>query len=489
MHLRLLLILQLLAFSLYAQTDYQLFRPGVQYLYKNPNFSGDRSFPVSQFYGVRVDSLGCVDLYGTLGAGNAGMPSPCLYKDPSPFGYAICQTTDSTVMELGGDRRFVLYQGAAVGARWDTGSGLDVTAEVRSVDSTTVLGLPDQVKTIRFYVNGTTDTELEIRISQRYGLVDAVNFFEFLVERRDLVLAGMSDPAVGVQRPPAAAYGYAEVGDTFQLRTYTGSTYDNPFYGKPFQERFSSVVVTAVDSTQTDRYVYEMRGDFYDEVSAATATTPARYEIVALDTTVIYTAFRLPDSLAVLQPGAMIDSLYGDDNTVALLMASSGDCSPFRLQVSAEVTYQENEDCGFDQSQVDANPGRAYVAYVPFPVDSTSSLGGPTYVTLQYRGGSAGSCGTYLPTEDLLLPTHDHGPQNLQITIFPNPAATELNVVLPAGATYELHLHSMTGQLAGSATEVGERYTFPLGEVPAGAYILSVRQGRGIVARRRVIVH
>ncbi len=102
------------------------------------------------------------------------------------------------------------------------------------MDSDVVLGLPDEVKTIAFFVNDTTDTNLEIRISRRYGLVEAVNFFDFLVEHRTLVLAGRSDPAAGVQRPPAAAYGNAEVGDTFQLRTYTGSTHNSLFYGAAF---------------------------------------------------------------------------------------------------------------------------------------------------------------------------------------------------------------------------------------------------------------
>ena len=47
-------------------SDYQLFRPGVQYLYENPAFTSRTYGFDTEYYGVRLDSLGCGDLYGSL---------------------------------------------------------------------------------------------------------------------------------------------------------------------------------------------------------------------------------------------------------------------------------------------------------------------------------------------------------------------------------------------------------------------------------------
>ncbi len=87
-----------------------------------------------------------------------------------------------------------------------------------------------------------------------------------------------------------------------------------------------------------------------------------------------------------------------------------------------------------------------------------------------------------------MLPTRAIAREDLDVFVFPNPAASALNVVLPAGSSYKLQLHSLTGQLVGAAQGVGKLFSFPLAGLPAGTYVLLVRRGGVAVARRRVIV-
>ncbi len=52
--------------------------------------------------------MGCQEWYGSLQEGLDSLARDCVHRVPSPFGYSICQTADSTVMEFGDEDRRVL---------------------------------------------------------------------------------------------------------------------------------------------------------------------------------------------------------------------------------------------------------------------------------------------------------------------------------------------------------------------------------------------
>ena len=467
-----------------APADYQLFRPGIQYLYENPDFSS-RTFGFdSQFYGVKLDSLGCGELYGSLEEVYQDDGS-CVVKVPSPFGYRICQTADSTVMHFDDDAPLVLYQSAVVGTRWVArdSSGVRLYAEVLSETPATVLGIPDTLKAIGFFTEEGDVAGPTVTIAKHAGLVDGSRFYRIGHERSPLTLAGLSEPALGVQLPPAASYGLAQVGDTFQIGA------SNPYYlGEPFVGRegfagsFFTVVVLAVDSSQEGVYTYEVAADLYRPERGVTVP-------FALDTVFTFSQSRLPEEM-FRQPGARQDSIFSGAEHSDILKVFRDSCGLFHQRLSTPANFADSDTCGFDQAGLDANPGPVYVEGVPFHLDAISTMGGPRSVRLQYLGTSTRRCGTYLEQDDILLsdetlPVSDR----LPIEVYPNPTNDQLIVEVPAEAgPYNLAVYSLSGRRLQAVGGVRNRHALSLGELPAGAYFLVVSgDGRSLV-RRRVIV-
>ena len=482
-----LVLLALASTCVRAQTPFQLFRPGVQYLYENPEYE-DPSYQIaSQFYGMRVASLGCTEVYQTLGAGDAGQPSICVYKKPSPFGSSICQTADSTVMHFADDNPFVLYQTAGVGERWVAQrSGVRLTAEVLSIDSADVLGLPDLVKTIAVSANDTSAIGVEIRISRQYGILEGSNFFEFPFEDRALELAGMSAPAVGVQLPDAAAYGLAVVGDTFQIEQ---SNYGVPPFGgdQRFESRFTTFTILEVDTSDSESYIYTARGDIYE----TGGLTAGPYRPVALDTTFTFSTARLPRRLAVAQPGEAVPA-YPDDDSVSLSLAKLflNEAGLVSLRLSTPVNFREDSICGFDMAGLDSQPGGIYTVGVPVTLEDISGQSGPQSSKLRYYSSGGFRYGTFHDSAQIMTGVHEFDHTfNAQFQVFPNPTSSQLNVVLPGTASYQVRLYNLAGsQVQSLWMRGGSRESLATDALAAGSYFLVVFEGGRAVARRKFIV-
>ncbi len=427
----------LLSTCVRAQNDYQLFRPGVQYLYEDPGYSNNPYQISSQYYGVRVDSMGCYELYSTVEGGDAGLPTTCLFERPSPFGYSICQTADSTVMDFDDNDPFVLYQSATVGARWRAyDGGIGITAEVLSVDTVSVLGLPDSVKTIGFFANDTASIGEQVRISQRYGLLEAPRFYNFPFERSALRLAGMSEPAVGVQLPDESAYGLAAVGDTFQIETYNARL--PPFGISDRSDRtFTTFTVLEVDTSDGEVYRYRAQGTFYEYLDG--------YQATATDSVFDFTALRLPEELRGVQPGQAVPTTTGDSSSLSLVKLYEDDCGLLRVRLSTPVRFEE-DGCGSDESQVDGGPGPVYTTGVPVWLDSITSVGGPYQSILRYYSTVDRQCGTLLDPTDIIISVREFNAAfDAQFEVFPNPTSGQLNVLLPGTASYQVRLYNLAG--------------------------------------------
>ncbi len=467
-----------------AATDYQLFRPGVQYLYGNPDFSS-RTFGFdTEFYGVKLDSLGCGELYGSLEEVYHEDGS-CVIKVPSPFGYRICQTADSTVMHFGADAPLVLYQAAAVGTRWVArdSSGVRLYAEVLSETPATVLGMTDTLKAIGFFTEEGDAAGPTVTVAKHAGLVDGSRFYRIGQEGLPLTLAGLSEPALGVQLPLTASYGLAQVGDTFQIAASNPYYLDEPFVGREgFAGSFFTVVVLAVDSSQAGMYTYEVAADLYRYEQAVRVP-------FALDTVFTFSQPRLPEAM-FRQPGARQDSTRSGAEYSDVLKVFRDSCGLFHQRLSTPTNFADNDTCGFDQAGLDANPGPVYVERVPFDLDDISTQAGPQSVVLQYLGSSTRRCGTYLEQDDILL--SDETLSNfdgIPVEVYPNPTTDLLTVELPSAAgSYDLAVYSLSGQRLRAVRGVRNRYALSLGELPAGAYFLVVSGDGRPTARRRVIV-
>ncbi len=494
MHLRLLLVFSSLAPVLYAQADYQLFRPGVQYLYDNPDYSTERPDAIAnEVYGVRVGNGECEELYTSLQPGSD--PSECVREVPSPFGTAICQYGDSTVMRLYPGDSLVLRHGAPFGTRWIArdSAGTRVYAAVTDVRLGTVYGMEDSLKTISFYVADSAQSyPVKAVISRKYGLVSAPRFYRIPRETEPLRLAGASEPMVGQQLPPVAAYDSVAVGDVFHLRELFIDADCGPsgctVYYYLHQQR-TAEIRTVEQRGDTTYFTY--RGDLLTYRTPLDGDGPNQDSTLVRDS--IFTSFvtGLPEALADRQPGEVYAS-DPDGRYRYIVMAQRRNCGHLSLRLSTDVTFEDGDDCGFDNSAVDGGPQLAYTDYVPFFLDSLSGLTGPYVRQLVYENTAAGECGDPFDFSDITIAVAPFDPDfDRGLKVFPNPAgANGLLVELPVyQPDVMVELYDFTGRRVQRQRPVAPAITLDTRGLSAGTYLLLVSDGSRTLARRRVILH
>ena len=468
-----------------AQNDYQLFRPGVQYLYENPAFQGSPTLISTQYYGVKVDALDRQALYGSLAP-----DEECIRRVPSPFGYEIAQYADSTVMYFGEDS-LVLYQTAPVSTRWlarRDSTGTETFAQVLSVEFAEVLGQPDTLKTIAFYgANDDIPTDVPAVISQRYGMVSGPRFYQPAEATAPLEVAGMSQPRVGVQLPAATDYASVAVGNIFHLETvrlgYDASRFGSDDY---FVNDFTTNEIVSVDTVTEHYTVFTYRQDRLRYATDFDYTNP-RDSSILRDTLIQTRVYILPTELATLQPGARTaDTLYP-----SLVLLYDTDCELLINRLSPEVVFTD-ELCGYNGAEVDAGPGPAYSAYVPFTLDRLDTQRGPVIDELLYLETADRSCGTPLDLSDITISVNDRFDPAFDraFQVYPNPAGEALYLQLPGqDARYEVHLYTMAGtRVQSKSAKSNTRQSLNTATLPTGPYFLLVFEGGRPVARRRVIV-
>lgn len=74
------------------------------------------------------------------------------------------------------------------------------------------------------------------------------------------------------------------------------------------------------------------------------------------------------------------------------------------------------------------------------------------------------------------------------VRVFPNPASTTLTIDRLSPGTQSIRLYDMAGRIVLESGDVtGDRHTLSVGELPAGIYLLEIREERGVVIRKVVV--
>ncbi len=474
-----------------AQSPFQLFRPGVQYLYENTDFTDNPFDIASQYYGVRVDSLGRQPLYGSLQP--EADQTQCVLKVPSPFGYSIAQYADSTVMYFSETDSLVIYQRAEVGTRWVArdSSGIITYGEVLGmVTGNQVYFVPDEYTAIGFFgPDGVTALGIPIIIGRETGLIHATRFYRLAAETEPLQLRGVSNPILGVQLPAPADYTRVTVGDEFHIEQTRLGRDPLPdrtdFY---FTHTFYTATILSVDTVDEEYTTFTYRGDVLTySTDDQEATEGNRDSILVRDTVQQARAYALPDEL-LIQPGARTED---EDRATSLhLLYAADSCGTLISRLSPQAIFDEDINCGFNSAGVDAVPGLAYSAYVPFYLDYISGQSGPYFSQLRYRNTAEGECGTPFNLADIIIGVREFDAAfDAQFRVFPNPTSGQLNVVLPSTADYQVRLYNLAGsQVQSQQMRGGSRQSLFTETLPAGSYLLVVFEGTHAVARRKIMV-
>ena len=483
----------LLCTGVRAQDAYQLFRPGVQYLYENPDYDRDDPYQIAtQYYGLRVDTLGLVPLYGSL---QTDEDRQCVDRVPSPFGYSIGQYPDSTMMYFSETDSLVIRQRAPLGERWvaRNDEGALTYAEVTQIAIVDVFDeflSPDRIKVITFYgADGSTEIGVPIWIAEDYGLVEATRFYQVADEGRALSLVGTSELPQTLQLPADSLYGRAYAGDVFQLASNDYGLFPGVDFDR-LARRLSTVTINSVDSITEAGFTYTVTADLYEYLPDLSEQDSAVYNLIALDTTFSYFFPRLPTRTAILQPGAR-DDIYAEGFIYSqLVRAEEGPCETFSRRMSTPVQFIEDDPCGQDLSQVDNTPENRFSTGIPFYLEDLETITGPRYLFLDYYETFQFKCGTLTERDNITVPTRDtYLASEPYLEVYPNPVADVLRVHYTASDAYEVRLYNVAGAQVQRQWVTGSQpITIPITTLPTGAYFLVVfEQGRP-VARRRVII-
>ncbi|WP_020535338.1 T9SS type A sorting domain-containing protein [Lewinella cohaerens] len=454
-----------------AQYAYQLFRPGVQYLYGHDLPVTDYTSPL---LGIRLGGAACQVMYESLQPDIPSGDSSCLTKVPAFIGSEICQSVGQTSLNLGSDEEpswLQLFPGSLLGSSWlATVDGNDsIYAKVDNLEWASVLGLMDSVKTIGLYTkeeNGQLVPLYEeppLQISRNYGLVQGVFLHWLGTSTGRIDLVGMSTPQVGLQNPDRQSIFQLQADDELHLLTVNTTLSEDAFYHE-YREKINTLTGAGWLSGNTIRY-FAFSSDQKVYQSGPAANTDTVFLYAEPDT-----LFLPWEQLSYLdkQPGELIADANLPDLWQVLTLGSRYFCEQPAKRLGAPFILG-NEACAIPL--FDALPGDDFFAFYSGPYYQNTTIGGFRFRILNYaRFAEQSPCGNPF---DFVVGTTS-APSVLPLHIWPNPVQNELNLQSPYAnkGQLEIEIWSAHGQLIQSFTAFSKNTQIPVQHLPAGAYYL-----------------
>ncbi len=467
--------------TLQAQSDWQLFRPGVQYLYGYP----DASDLESSVIGIKAGADPCMEMYNTLQL--HFFEPDCYEVTPSFMGREVCQTADETRLLLADNAHLVIRQTASPGENWvayvhenDT-----IKARVSFKQNMQFLGLTDSVKSILFYrQHGSGPPEYvpvpdrPILISKHYGLIHTFRFSYFPLyiaegSTTQVPLIGMSEPRVGLQNPGLEDIFTLQVGDELHiLETFSSIVYDQQgeFAGSGSWRTFLKGVITEVTTPEPSKLRYTFSGQQLRTKKVGPPTST--YEVFPVEDIAQTWEYDLEDLAYLdLQPGtAIVTPFFDEDDISVVSIANYGFCNKVGKHLRATVTG--DFDCY--RGIIDGDAGYFFVEGLAGPYHTTNSLASSQTRHIVYFHSDTTECGTPLDF-DQITATHETI-ANLDIAISPNPTSGQVTLQLPEGLIADLKLYDGYGRMLLTANQASGNVDWNMAHLPAGTYQASAWQ-------------
>ena len=446
--------------------DWQLFRPGVQYLYEKP----DLAEPA--YLGMRLNGIGEEPAYESL----REVDSRFRQRVPSFAGLRVEQQPAGTTLLFYTDTMH-LRTGAQTGTQW---IAMDSTlATVDSVRLETFFGLTDSVKYISFEQRGNAKP-LDIRISKNYGLLTGTYFYD-LEANASLPLVGLSQPMVGIQAPSFASLTSFEAGDEYHTRLI--ETFDD---NAPVSYRITETkaIVESVDRVGDSLvFVHILKDDLQFRGSRPTSGYSDSIYRESRTETIAYDLQQQPWMGS--QIGQFLPlTINGETESYSMARLSENSfCSGPVLQLEA---YQPSTEEGAFDLQTFSWNGEYFDGLAgPF---NRYVEGSHLVEELLFYDKAGCSDGTPLDFNGLIDGVNDFIPDE-RIRLYPNPAKTQIFLEVPTdlGALSIRVFSGLGRQVAFLPASTGDR-TIRLQSLPPGVYTVLLSGPGGPAGRKRVVI-
>lgn len=472
--MRLLIIISVCFFfttNAYSQYPYQLFRPGVQYLYEHDLPATDYTSPL---LGVRLSGAACQVMYESLQPNIPSGDLSCFTKVSSFIGSEICQTAGQTSLNLGTNEDpqwLQLFPGTQPGTSWlATVQGNDsVYAKVDHLEWTSVLGLMDSVKTIGLYTKTPQGQflalyeEAPLKIGRNFGLIQGVFLHWLGVPAGTIHLAGMSTPLVGLQNPYRQGIFQLQTGDELHLLNIKTTLTETSFYHK-YTEKQNTLVNQGWLNGNSVRY-YAFLSDQKTYQSGPAANLDTLYFSAETDTLLLPW---VPLHYLDQQPGALVASPNLSDTWQVVSLGHRFFCGRPAKRLGAPF-FLSNMPCVLPW--FGALIGDDFYAHYGGPYYEQTTIAGIDFRILTYANLSGEPpCGT--PFDAVVSTTSV--PASAPISIWPNPVQNELNLRydLSIGYPLKIEIWSAHGQFINAFTAFNENTSIPAQHLPPGVYHL-----------------
>ena len=496
--MRFLTLLLFLSFTLpmtgQDTTDYVLFRPGVQYIFTdslvqaNPFNTGSLATD-SPLIGMRIGydagprqrAYVSRTAYHTL-----DHFYDCSYLLPSFAGTEIEERGGTTTLYFGDTASMVLYPALPPGSSWMATP--HVRAEVLSVAEGTVLdGLTDSLKTIRLLDDRTTPaTVRNLVVSKHYGLVRGFYFYDLAGRRSPLQLSGLSSPRMGIQNPTLEEVVDVPVGTRLSIRktdTYY-PTQNSIYYGT---ELIAATVSGVTMNARSNSFRINYRADILSYRRYEGSST--NRDSMLLRNRTGYLDIKVDDAILTedgrpTQPGQIITNRYSSDINMIMLAEDRVGYGKF----ASEPLWRDSEDTTCYQPPTDAFPSYRYYNFLGGQYGRVVTQGGPSGFELLGASNDSLSFGTLYDFSDVIISTRNPANQ-VNFTVYPNPAGSSLHLSLPASAPpYGARLLDLNGREVKRWATVTPHHPLDVSPLPRGVYVLTLTEQGRPVGRRRLIL-
>ncbi len=468
------------SYLLPAQSDWQLFRPNVQYLYDYP----DASYVEAPVVGIKAGTEPCTEMYASL---RWRGEFECNELAGSLMGYEVCQTETLTQLRTKENEYVTIQQAAPLNVPWIAYTYFTDTvwAKVFLIQEEIFLGLTDSVKSIHFYrkrPDGSPDyvpgDNRPLKISKNYGVISTFWFRDFNSDLQwteqsinPVTLTGLSEPRVGLQNP--------ELNDIFNLQTgdelhilATGSgeyyTQQEGFLGIAHWRSFLKCTITGVTMPTPSQLRYAYTGQ---RLGTREIGPPSNsYEVFPIENVTDTLKYDL-DELAFLdlQPGAATESPFSFGDFMVVSLQHYGFCDKTGKYLSASVIG--GPDCY--QPIVDGAPSHTYVEDLAGGYYTNWENPNDTRHVVYFRSDST-ECGTPFDFEQITAAQEITAAP--RILLGPNPTNGAVTLQLPEGLIADLKLYDTYGRMLLTANQASGTVEWNMAHLPAGTYQASAWQ-------------